>query len=599
MAFGACFPGRYCHAISSDDQAGGFESRTLSVKSSRSRSLFSIHTRWHCARPVRHFALAAAVTLLIGLRVVAPLRGQEFFERYSDWPEQTTLRGTMCIAPSLKSLEGHVQALRSTIDCSRVVMIVGDGVEPPPELLDSAAQLAEQVDLFRWNEVGETAADACWLWYEPRRWDDLGPETQAKASEQLRAHLDRAGTVIVVDEIANWLGTQTVVPIAAADESGTAAAQLLPGIGLLDRTLLATAASAEELAKSDFQSSLNKAPGNMGLHLSSDSLLIILGRKMFVLGTGSARLHLARTGENEPMPVLLRGVSDGREVQLADWTQWRRRAIEQTLEPFPPLERQLPRVEAGSLLIVGGGGLPRGLMSRFVDLAGGSEHAKLVYVPCEEQERVAEDGILRQWRAMGVSHVSQVHTKDRQRANEDPTLLDPLRQATGIWFGGGRQWNLADSYYGTEAHRLMKQVLARGGVIGGSSAGASIQASYLARATPIGNFDVMAPGYERGGLGFILGVAIDQHFSQRNRQPDQLQLVERHRQLLGIGIDETTAIEVRNSRAEVLGEGRVYFAQWIEREGAEGGGAVDVVALAAGEAFDLADRKPVERKASE
>ena len=92
-------------------------------------------------------------------------------------------------------------------------------------------------------------------------------------------------------------------------------------------------------------------------------------------------------------------------------------------------------------------------------------------------------------------------------ANTDEELLGALRGATGIWFGGGRQWNFADSYYGTEAHRLMKDVLHRGGVIGGSSAGASIQARYLARATPIQNFEIMAPGYERGGLGFLGGTS--------------------------------------------------------------------------------------------
>ena len=105
----------------------------------------------------------------------------------------------------------------------------------------------------------------------------------------------------------------------------------------------------------------------------------------------------------------------------------------------------------------------------------------------------------------------------------------------------------------------MKDVLKRGGVIGGSSAGASIQANYLARATPIGNSQIMAFGYERGGLGFISGVAIDQHFSQRRRHKDMTQLVDTHPQLLGIGIDEATAIIVQKSKAKVVGRGKVHF----------------------------------------
>lgn len=191
---------------------------------------------------------------------------------------------------------------------------------------------------------------------------------------------------------------------------------------------------------------------------------------------------------------------------------------------------------------------------------------------------------------MGVKDATFIHTKDRNRANEDVAILEPLKRATGIWFGGGRQWNLADSYYGTRAHQLMKQCLERGGVIGGSSAGASIQASYLARATPIENFQIMAPGYERGGLGFIKGVAIDQHFSQRNRLPDLTQLVHSYPQLLGIGIDESTAIEVSGSVAHVSGRGNVFF---VDGAKLQTDGTPSVSKLQQGSKYDLSKREPV------
>ncbi|MBM3967810.1 MAG: peptidase S51 [Planctomycetes bacterium] len=210
-------------------------------------------------------------------------------------------------------------------------------------------------------------------------------------------------------------------------------------------------------------------------------------------------------------------------------------------------------------MIVGGGGMPDGLMARFVEIAGGKD-AKLIYVPClEDDDATREAGTLNVWKGMGVQQCSMIHTKNRVRANEDDAFLEPLKSATGIWFGGGRQWNLADSYYGTKAHQLMLDVVAKGGIVGGSSAGASIQGNYLARATPIENFRIMAPGYERGGLGFIRGVAIDQHFSQRGRQKDLRSLVQTYPQMLGIGIDEATAIIVRKSTAEVVGTGRVFF----------------------------------------
>ena len=192
---------------------------------------------------------------------------------------------------------------------------------------------------------------------------------------------------------------------------------------------------------------------------------------------------------------------------------------------------------------------------------------------------------------MGVTNASFLHTKDRVRANSDEAFLAPLKDATGIWFGGGRQWNLADSYYGTLAHQMMKDVVRKGGVIGGSSAGASIQARYLARATPIENFKIMAPGYERGGLGFISGVAIDQHFTQRGRHPDMTQLVNRYPQLLGIGLDEATAITVKGSIAQVSGRGKVHF---YDRTQPVYPDRPDFVALEDGQSYDLAKRQVIE-----
>ena len=105
---------------------------------------------------------------------------------------------------------------------------------------------------------------------------------------------------------------------------------------------------------------------------------------------------------------------------------------------------------------------------------------------------------------------------------------------------------------------LFKNVLERGGIIAGSSAGASIQAEYMVRGDPLGNQVVMAEGYERG-LGFLKGVAIDQHLTQRGRLDDLRSVVKRFPQLLGIGLDETTGILVKNSKAQVLGKNAVFF----------------------------------------
>ena len=164
-----------------------------------------------------------------------------------------------------------------------------------------------------------------------------------------------------------------------------------------------------------------------------------------------------------------------------------------------------------------------------------------------------------------------------------PEFLATLKEARGVWFGGGRQWRFVDAYADTPALEAFRDVLRRGGVIGGSSAGATIQGEYLVRGSPQGNAEMMAEGYERG-FGFLPGTAIDQHFTQRKRQADLLSVMSAYPQLLGIGLDEATAIIVTGSQAEVMGKHRAHFynARIPEPE---------CVSLESGQRYDLTERK--------
>ena len=329
------------------------------------------------------------------------------------------------------------------------------------------------------------------------------------------------------------------------------------------------------------------------IQIDSGSAMWLRGRKVTTIGKGSVTFSLPAVN-NLAVKSKQIEMAPGRRVDpykyRIDLTAWRRQAIERSRNDFPAKNKVTPFVDKGTLFIVGGGGMPNGLMKQFVDAAGGKK-AKLVYVPCQESEQLrGVPRIVRSWQRMGVESATFIHTKDRNKANQDDEFLKSLKEATGIWFGGGRQWNFADSWYGTKGHRYMKDVLNRGGAIGGSSAGASIQGRYLARANPLANFDIMAPGYERG-LGFLSGVAIDQHFSQRRRQKDMTQLVDTYPQLLGIGIDEATAIIVKKSQAAVVGKGRVFF---YDREQPVVQGKPDYTAIKAGQSFDLAKRRVIE-----
>jgi len=285
-------------------------------------------------------------------------------------------------------------------------------------------------------------------------------------------------------------------------------------------------------------------------------------------------------GDDQPRPY--------RPRRLEDLVALSRDAMARTRSRFPAVEPPKPHVAKGTLMIVGGGGSPPGFMDKFMEYAGGKD-ALLLYIPCTESENANAERTLARWRKAGATNVDFIHTKDRHEADTSAEIHDKLKRAGGLFFGGGRQWNLVDSWQHTEAHRLMQDVLARGGVIAGSSAGSSIQGSYMARGNSLGNVDSMAPGYDTG-LGFLTGVAIDQHFSQRRRQPDMTALVNRYPQLLGIGLDEASSIVVRGSVATCFcREGRkVHF---YDRRRPVVPGEPDYLLLENGQRFDLVTRK--------
>jgi cyanophycinase len=222
----------------------------------------------------------------------------------------------------------------------------------------------------------------------------------------------------------------------------------------------------------------------------------------------------------------------------------------------------------GSLIIAGGGKLGPAIWSRFQELAGGPD-ALVVVIPtaAEGQPNLqqAEEAL----RKLGFRNVTALHTRDREVADSE-AFVEPLKRAKGVWFPGGRHWRFVDSYLGTRTERELRNVLERGGVIGGTSAGASIQASYLVRGAREGNTIMMAPGYEQG-FGYLQDAAVDQHLLTRHREKDMLAVIDRHPNLLGIGIDEGTAIAVHGSTFEVIGASKVaiYDASYKPEAGGE------------------------------
>jgi cyanophycinase len=251
-----------------------------------------------------------------------------------------------------------------------------------------------------------------------------------------------------------------------------------------------------------------------------------------------------------------------------------------------PLSAQEYGPAKGSLVIVGGGTLDDVIVERFIDLAGGPD-APIVIIPTagEADESYGEYcPCLRRWKEKGATRLTVLHTRDRKVADSD-AFVKPIREARGVFFGGGRQWRLADAYLDTQTHKEVAAVLARGGVVGGSSAGASILASFMVRGDTKSNEKMI--GDHIVGMGLLKNSAIDQHLLRRNRQFDMLEVIDKHPQLLGIGLDESTAIVVQGDEFDVIG--RSYVVVYSNKPVAGANGRFYF--MGAGDRFDMKTRK--------
>ena len=219
----------------------------------------------------------------------------------------------------------------------------------------------------------------------------------------------------------------------------------------------------------------------------------------------------------------------------------------------------------GTLVIVGGGATDgTGIMEKFIALAGGPEK-KFIIVPTAGGNKnpdgtwkeYKEEQVIASWLKRGVKNVRMLHTHDPKVADTEAFVKD-LREADAVWFDGGRQWNIVDSYANTLTEREFHKVLERGGVIGGSSAGATIQGDYLVRGDTAGAAVVMTEEKNhQHGFAFLRRSAIDQHNNTRQRWDDLDEVIAKMPNLLGIGLSEGTAIIVTGDTFEVMGKWKV------------------------------------------
>ncbi|HEY1953322.1 MAG TPA: cyanophycinase [Gemmatimonadaceae bacterium] len=229
-----------------------------------------------------------------------------------------------------------------------------------------------------------------------------------------------------------------------------------------------------------------------------------------------------------------------------------------------------PSAARGTLLIVGGGSQPDELVRHFVDLAGGPGKARIAILPMASSE-AAESGAEKKAQLDSMGGNSFVVNVNRAHADDD-SVVRALRGATGVWFPGGDQSLLTAALQGSAALREIQSRFRAGAVVGGTSAGAAVMSDSMITGNqywPGKTAAVDSPSFSRisrhsieiaPGFGFVTNAIVDQHFIRRQRENRLFAVVLERPSLLGVGIDEGTALEVAPDGSwKVLGNSSVMI----------------------------------------
>ncbi|MFN9987339.1 MAG: cyanophycinase [Pirellula sp.] len=221
----------------------------------------------------------------------------------------------------------------------------------------------------------------------------------------------------------------------------------------------------------------------------------------------------------------------------------------------------------GSILLCGGSTLPRPILDTFFRLGRGSA-GKLVIIPTASPRSDLGDFLFwtDYWKDYAWQSIDVVHASSREQLLTDSTLVDQwvesLRNADAVWIAGGDQSRLSERYLGTPVDSELVRLLERGGVLGGTSAGAAICSQRMISGGTV------HPEF-KAGFGLLPGVIIDQHFLAKNRQERLHRAVSDHQGLNGLGLDESTALWIHGAKARVIGSGKVH---WYGGDRGAGGG---------------------------
>lgn len=258
----------------------------------------------------------------------------------------------------------------------------------------------------------------------------------------------------------------------------------------------------------------------------------------------------------------------------------------------------------GTLVIIGGGEDKEGDRVILREVARRLDGGKLVpaTVASHEPEGYFE-AYQKAFADLGVTDLTELYVRDRAETL-DPEKLRSFEGAAGVFFSGGDQLRISSQIGDTPVESRVREIYERGGLVAGTSAGASVMSDTMLVKGSSGESHRIGDLHMAPGLGLVRDVIIDQHFAERGRFGRLFGAVAHNPRELGLGIDEDTAIVLAGRRFEVLGSGCVYVIDGAgvthsniaeaRPERALSIYDVRLHVLSSGDVFELARRRPAE-----
>ena len=246
----------------------------------------------------------------------------------------------------------------------------------------------------------------------------------------------------------------------------------------------------------------------------------------------------------------------------------------------------------GKLIIIGGGTIPDSLFTFFANYIGGKDQP-IVYIPTatDDEAFIQKKEHLIKFTSRGFTNLYTIHTRNKKEA-DDPKNIALMRSAKGLFFGGGDQDLIAAAYGATQLYDEFIALLNRGGVIMGTSAGATIMGSLLVGGDA--RNDLTKINSFKPAFSFMTNTAIDQHVLARNRQFDLIPVIQQYPNTLGVGLDESTAMIVEAGKFKIWGlsYAMIYDPKdWAAQKKQWGRVVKPFKMMSSGETFNLVTRK--------